>query len=162
MPRACWQPTNSWYWRPTERLISRQISSLMKIVFYNNNSQARSSIPSKRPLMNLLLESWIRWYRFHIHLCIPACVMSSEFTGKVVMKFIPPQYSWNWCKCVQSNYFLPIKDFQIWPNKEKLSYKNAAHHACRNADVNSILGATTTNRYIFQIIDLEMESVGVH
>ena len=27
---------------------------------------------------------------------------------------------------------------------------------------NSILGVTTTNRYIFQIIDLEMESMGVH
>ena len=38
----------------------------------------------------------------------------------------------------------------------------AAFHACRNADLNSILGATTTNRYIFQIIDLEMESMGVH
>ena len=37
-----------------------------------------------------------------------------------------------------------------------------AQYACRNADLNLILGATTTNRYIFQIIDLKMESMGVH
>ena len=26
-------------------------------------------------------------YRFQIHLCIPACIMSTEFMGEVVIKF---------------------------------------------------------------------------
>ena len=55
------------------------------------------------PLMNLLFESLIRC-EFQIHLCIPAGAISSEFTREVVMKFLPAQFSWIWCKWLQSNF----------------------------------------------------------
>ena len=38
--------------------------------------------------------------RVQFHLCTPACVMSSEFTREVVMKFLAAQFSWIWCKCL--------------------------------------------------------------
>ena len=64
--------------------------------------------------------------------------------------------------CSTQLIFVHSKIFKSDRTKRSYLTKMAAHHACRNADLNSILGATTTNRYIFQIIDLEMESVGVH
>ena len=39
--------------------------------------------------------------------------------------------------------------------------KITAHYACRNADLNLLLVAATTNRFSFQIIDSLMESMGV-
>ena len=39
--------------------------------------------------------------------------------------------------------------------------KITAHYACRNADLNLLLIAATTNRFSFQIIDSLMESMGV-
>ena len=35
--------------------------------------------------------------RFQIHLCILACTL------KAVMKFLPAQFPWIWCKCLWSN-----------------------------------------------------------
>ena len=84
-------------------------------------SPARSSIPPNIPWMNLLFKSWIRWYRcsckFQIHLCIPACVMSWEFTRKAVIKFLQayfPEFDVNVFKAM-----LFILRFWIWPNTEK-------------------------------------------
>ena len=57
-----------------------------------DRSQARSSLPPKILLMNLFFRSWSIGsnYRFPIiHLCIPACIMTSEFTGKVFMYLCP-------------------------------------------------------------------------
>ena len=45
------------------------------------------------------------------HLWISSYVMSSEFTREVVMKFLPPQFSWIGCECLQSN-FIHSKIFQ--------------------------------------------------
>ena len=86
--------------------------------------QARSSIPHKIPLLNLLFESC---YRFQIHLCIPACVMSSEFANEVVMKFLSAQFSWFWCNCLESNFVHNIKDISNWPSTEKVWQK--IHHS---------------------------------
>ena len=71
-------------------------------------SQARSSVPPKI----VLFESWIRNCRFQIHLCIPACVISSEFTREVIMKFLPAQSSWIWYKSLHRN-FIHSKIFQF-------------------------------------------------
>ena len=75
------------------------------------------------PWMNLLFKSWIGWYRcsckFQIHLCIPACVMSREFTRKAVIKFLQayfPEFDVNVFKAM-----LFILRFSIWPNTEKSS-----------------------------------------
>ena len=64
--------------------------------------------------------------------------------------------------CSKQLIFVHSKIFKSDRIKRSYLTKMAAHHACRNADLNSILGAKTTNRYLFQIIDLEMESMGVH
>ena len=32
-------------------------------------------------------------YRFQIHLCIPACIISNEFTQEAVINFLPAQFS---------------------------------------------------------------------
>ena len=38
-----------------------------------------------------------------ISVCIFACVMSSEYTGKFVMKFLPAQFSCQFEKCLNIN-----------------------------------------------------------
>ena len=43
-------------------------------------------------------------YRFQIHLCIPACIISNEFTQEAVINFLPAQFSQIWCKCSQSDF----------------------------------------------------------
>ena len=42
--------------------------------------------------------------RCQIHLCILACVTSSEFTRDAVIKFLPAHFPSIWCKCPQSNF----------------------------------------------------------
>ena len=50
-------------------------------------------MPSKIPLMNLLLEvESVGCCIFEIHLCIVACVMSHEFTRKAVLKFLLAEF----------------------------------------------------------------------
>ena len=61
------------------------------------SSQVKCSPPPpKIPSISLLFESWVRCHcscRFQvIHLFIPACVTSSEFTREVVMKFLPAEF----------------------------------------------------------------------
>ena len=74
-------------------------------------------------------------------LCIPACVMRSDFTRKVhvVMKFLPAQFSWIRFKCLGSN-FVHSKIHVFQSDRIKRSYcKNfTAHFACRNADLDLI------------------------
>ena len=63
----------------------------------------------------------------------------SEFIRKAVLKFLPAQSSYIWCKCrLQSNFF-HSKIFQS--DRIQRGYckkKFTAHHACRNADSNLI------------------------
>ena len=70
----------------------------------------------KRTLQNAkLFKSWI-CCRFQIHLCILACVMSCEFSGKAVMKFLPAQFP-----RIDVNVFEAIlsnQRFSVWPNTE--------------------------------------------
>ena len=91
--------------------------------------------------MNLSIVSC----RFQIHLCIPACVMSSEFTCDVVMKFQPLIFLE-----FDVNVFTAI----LFISSKKIT----ARYECRNADLNVAM----TNGFIFQIIDLLMESLGVY
>ena len=45
-------------------------------------------------------------------------VMTSEFTCAIVMKFLPPQFSWIWGKCLHSNgpfYSYRLKPGWSWP-----------------------------------------------
>ena len=51
-----------------------------------------------------------------------AYVMNSELTPEVVIKFLPAQFSWIWCKCLQ-NDFIHSKIFSIWPKTEELWWK---------------------------------------
>ena len=85
------------YKRPY-RNISHNTTDVLKSQI---SSQARWSLQPKMPLMDLLFESW-SVSRFHIRSCIRALVMIREFTRKVVMKFLPAQYSWIWCKAFKA------------------------------------------------------------
>ena len=97
----------------------------------NYYSQDRSTVrPSPPPLphpqdctalMNLLFKSWIVGScRFQSHLFIPACVTSSEFTRKVVMKFLPAQVS---------KQFYPLKDFLTERTQRRYRKNVSAHWA---------------------------------
>ena len=76
-------------------LLSKSVNKFFKESlenFYVNIGayrQARSSIPHKIPLLNVLFESC---HRLKVHLCIPACVMSSEFACEVAIKFLSAQF----------------------------------------------------------------------
>ena len=85
-----------------------------------NYSHARWSVPPKNTLMNLLskVES-VASCRFQIDLRILACIMSSEFTRKAVMKFLPAQFSWIWCKCLLRN-LIHSKIFNLTKYREVL------------------------------------------
>lgn len=72
-------------------------------------------------------------WRFQIHLCIHAFVMSSEFKREEGMKFYHLSVLESWWKCLQS-YFVHSKIFSFWWNTVKLSLKNTAHDECRNVD----------------------------
>ena len=84
-------------------------------------------------------------------------VMNSEFTPEVVMKFLPAQFSWIWCKCLQ-NDFIHSKIFQSDRIQRSYDEKFTAHHRSRNADLNLRLVAATTNGFIFQMINSLMQS----
>ena len=83
-------------------------------------SPARSSVPP-------IFHEWIYYskveYRcsckFQIHLCIPACVMSREFTRKAVIKFLQAYFSEFDVNVLKAMLF--ILRFSIWPNTEKSS-----------------------------------------
>ena len=100
--------------------------------------------------------------RFHIDLRILACVMSCEFTRKVVMKFLPAPFSWIWCKCLLRN-LIHSKIFNLTKYREVLvklnihcslriqecpfefntSYGNDQRiHFSNNQFINRILGRT--------------------
>ena len=56
--------------------------------------------------------------RFQIHLCIPACVLRSEFTHEEVIKSLPAQFSWIWQNCFQSilsiqSFFNPTENWEV-------------------------------------------------
>lgn len=107
---------------------------------YASYSHARFKCTPKMPLI-LLFKSWIP--------CIYACVMSNELTRQVVMKFLPPQSSWIWYKCLQRN-FIHSKIFlsdQIQRAYHKKS--NPDYYTCRNADSNFIIVVATTKRFFF-------------
>ena len=98
---------------------------------YASYSHARFKCTPKMSLI-LLFKSWI--------LCIYACVMSNELTRQVVMKFLPPQFSWIWYKSLKSN-FIHSKIFlsdqiQRAYCKKKLTLD---FYTCRNVDSNLIL-----------------------
>ena len=97
--------------------------------------------------------------RFQIHPCIPACVVSSEFTRKVVMKFLSAQFSRIWCWCVRSN-FVHSKIFQSDRIHWSYGKKIPAHYACRNADLNLILVEATTSRSNIRMINSLKDSWG--
>ena len=64
-----------------------------------------------------------------------AYVMNSELTPEVVIKFLPAQFSWIWCKCLQ-NDFIHSKIFQSDRKQRSYDEKFTAHHRSRNADLN--------------------------
>ena len=89
-------------------------------------SQARSSVPPK--LYYWEVES-VGSCRFQIHLCILACVMSSEFTREAVTKFLPTQFPWIWCKCLLRN-IIYSKIFNLtWYREVLASYSVLITHA---------------------------------
>ena len=54
-----------------------------------------------------------------VDLYILACVMSPEFTREAVMKFLPAQFSWIWCKCLLRN-LIHSKIFNLTKYREVL------------------------------------------
>ena len=97
--------------------------------------------------------------RFQIHVCIPSCVMSSEFTHKLVMTNL-----YQLCfLAFDVNVFKEILSTTTFFNLIEYREVNnfTTHYASNNADLNLILVAATTNRFIFQIINSLTESMGV-
>ena len=99
-PLLCYVYSLHW-WEFNQHKPLVEVNHLLIIIY----SQARSSVPPKIPLMNLLLESWVRWQlqisdSSEICNSICACVMSCEFKRDSVMKFLPAQFPWIWCKCL--------------------------------------------------------------
>ena len=76
-------------------------SSLLGRTFIKNRTLEKTKLHSsqvKRTPQESINEFIIRKLNvsgctFQIHLCIPSCVMSSEFTREVVRKFLPAQFS---------------------------------------------------------------------
>ena len=82
----------------------------MTLVTHLQSSQVKHT--PKIQLINLYYSKSMISCRFQIHLYIPACAMSTEFTCRVFMKiFLPARFSWIWCKCLWSN-FVHSKIFQ--------------------------------------------------
>ena len=82
--------------------------------------------------------------------------MSSEFTHKIVMKFLPTPFP-----CINIfdvKVFEPILPILNNCRDFIIAKKFTAHYACMNADLNLILFATMTNGFIFQMIDSLIES----
>ena len=100
------------------RLSHMRVRARLLAVRLFSYSQTGSSVPRKKPLMNLLFKSWIRCY-FQTDLCILACVMSREFTREAVMKFLPAPFSWIWCKCLLRN-LIHSKIFNLTKYREVL------------------------------------------
>ena len=99
-------------------------------------------------------------YRFQIDLCILACVMSGEFTREAVMKFLPAQFSWIWCKCLLRN-LIHSKIFNLTKYSEVLvKYSQLITHAEMPLWIWHQLGEQR-NGFIFQIINSLIESWGV-
>ena len=97
--------------------------------------------------------------RFQIHVCIPSCVMSSEFTHKLVMTNL-----YQLCfLAFDVNVFKEILSIPTFFNLIEYREVNnfTTHYAYNNADLNLILVAATTNRFIFHVINSLTESMGV-
>ena len=86
--------------------------------------------------------------------------MGSEFTRKLVLKFLPAQFSWIWLRCLQGNFIIP-NTFQSDRMLRVCSQKFTAHYAFRNADLNLKTVAGTTNRFFLHIHNSWMEPTGV-
>ena len=97
--------------------------------------------------------------RFQIYVCIPSCVMSREFTHKLVMTNLYQLYFLEF----DVNVFKEILSIQTVFNLIEYREVNnfTAHYAYKNADVNLILAAAMTNRFMFQITNSLTESMGV-
>ena len=76
------------------------------------------------------------------------------------MTFLPAQFSWIWCKFFQT-IFLHSNIFQSDWIQRSYREKLTDHYACKNADLNLRLVAATSNRFIFQIIDSLIQSLGL-
>ena len=107
-------------------------------------SQGRVKLPpappppqKKIPLMNSKIESWIHGScRFVIHLRLHSFMMS--YTSEVVMKFLPAQSSWIWCKSMSSKLFCPFKNISIWPNTEKSSWRRFVCLKCSRCFIRNV------------------------
>ena len=87
--------------------------------------------------------------RFQVNLSLHSCMRNKKWIhrlGEVVMKFLPAQFSWIWCKCLQR--FSKKNSLLITYAQEPLWLL-----ACRDADLNLILVGATTKELIFEIID---------
>ena len=123
-----------------------------------HNSQDRSSVPPPPSPQDCINEFIIQRLNPSVVVDLHSTyVMNSEFTPEVVMKFLPAQFSWIWCKCLQ-NDFIHSKIFQSDRIQRSYDEKFTAHHRIRNADLNLRLVAATTNGFIFQMINSLMQS----
>ena len=82
-------------------------------------SQARWSVPTEKYInefiirkLNPLLVVDFRLISTFLHVCC-------EFTCKAVMKFLPAQFSWIWCKCLLRN-LIHSKIFNLTKYREIL------------------------------------------
>ena len=64
--------------------------------------------------------------------------MTSEFIRKAVMKFLPAQSFYIWCKCRLQAILSIQRCFNLTGYKEVIVNEFTAHIACRNADSNLI------------------------
>ena len=88
--------------------------------------------------------------------------MSHEFTREAAMKFLPPPFSWNWCKCLLRS-LIHSKISNLTKYREVLvKYSRLITHAEMPLSALNLTPVTgTTDGFIFQIINSLIESWGV-
>ena len=150
-----WSPI----WWAKIRQNTERICSFPPELVYN---QARLSVPpppnqdSINEWIILLLKSWICWYScscgIQIQICIPACSEQWIHTrDSYDFSFLPAQFSWIWCKCLQSN-FIHSQIFQsdwIQRGYRKKIHGSLGLQECR---FDLKLVAAITNRFVHRIL----------
>ena len=113
-------------------------------------TQARSSVPSKMPLMFLLFESWtVGSCRFEIHLCVHSCMRNEPWIHtRFSYEISTSSVSLDLME-MSSKTFNPFKDFQSDQMQRSSLKIFTAHYAYRNADLNLTPVTGTTNGFIF-------------
>ena len=127
------------------KIVSFSMQVIIRVVLWHlQSSQVKQT--SQDSINELISSS-----RFQIHLLIPECIMSSEFT-RGVLWISTRSVSWIWWKCLQRN-FIYSKIFNLTEYRRYHKKFTAAHYACRDAHLNLILVVATAKGFNFRMIN---------